>query len=182
MLRARWAGWFGAGFARGDWRWFARQGEVGWWREMQHVAERAEHAAEAGMGGDQGDHIGFGEQMGELRAGAGDLVAGVEAQHPAIAGREFGGVGGGRGWFCGLGLWGVGPDAGFGRGWACEDLGEAAEQKAEAGIDRDVEQRVDPAMAEGADELAQECDDRSETLGGRAAPYVGLGQHLVSMT
>ena len=51
--------------------------------EAEQVAERAERAAGGGAGFEQRRHLGFGEEMGELRRNTGEFGQGAAQPEPA---------------------------------------------------------------------------------------------------
>ncbi len=69
-----------AGFFR-----FSRQFEVERERNPEHVADRAQDAAEAGIFAQERNEVGVVEEVHQLGARAGDLVAGEEEKKPAFA-------------------------------------------------------------------------------------------------
>jgi hypothetical protein len=97
----RWFGFVVRGFARG----WLRDGEDGGALDAEGFEQRAEDAADGGVGFDQFGHRGVGEQIAELLGGVSDgrghvVRAGENAGEPAEAIRQgwaFGAVGfGGR--------------------------------------------------------------------------------------
>ena len=68
-------------------RWFG-QAEKKWGFEAEGAAERAEDAAEARIAGDEGLHVGIGEEVAELAGGAGRFGDGIK--NPGAAARQVG--------------------------------------------------------------------------------------------
>lgn len=142
--------------------------------QAEHGVERAEDAAEAGVGGEQGLEGGVFHEVLEFEAGvgAGDdgagRAAGEQADEPGEAARE------GEGWF---GFGGGFARGGFARArglWrAGGDFREAGDQGAEVIPDQDEEGAVDfqPVAVIGHGSL-QGADDDREALG-RASGYEG---------
>ncbi len=78
---------------------FSRQFEVKGERNTEHVAHRAQDAAEAGVFTQERDQVGVIEEMHQLRARSGDLVAGEEETKPAFALADY------APWRYRLGIW-----------------------------------------------------------------------------
>jgi hypothetical protein len=129
------------------------------------VAEGPQDAAQAGVFAQERNHIGVGEQVGELGARTGGLVAGEQAQQPAFAVRKFAFW---RGW-CWCWLGGAGAGAGAVGAWfggMGDEGAKTAGEKEEAVPDGPLQARREAEGAGlGAEGLAEEEKNRGEAIG-----------------
>jgi hypothetical protein len=134
--------------------------------EAQRVAERAEDAAEAGIGGEEGCDLRISEEMAELGGAGGDLRR--KAQQPCLAARQRERRGAAQP-----------ARARSGRAvWGGSDVGEAGRKAAQARPDQDEERAGETAEADAAgDGMAQALDDAGEAVGhcGSGGGRSGLG-------
>jgi hypothetical protein len=120
----------------------------------EHVAERAEDAAEAGIGGEEGCDLRIGEEMAELGGAGGGFRR--ETQQPGLAARQRERRGTTQ-------PVRARPSR---AAWGCGGVGEAGAETAQARPDQDEERSGETAEADAAgDGMAQALDDEGEAVG-----------------